>query len=202
MPYKTIVIDREYASGGREIGKKLSEKLGVPLYDSALLIEASKRFGYSLDTIKSFDEKLGSRWLDYIINDSIFMTTDQTMVDPSFEVFQIMEKTITALSAEGPCIFMGRCADFILKKAGNVVSVFVYASDKSDKLKRAVNVDHIPESQANGYIMKTDKQRSKYFNLFTGQEWGNRANYDLCLNTSTLGYDLCAEVIGELYIRR
>jgi len=198
MAKKIIVIDREYSSGGREVGKRLSEQLNIPLYDGALLLEASRRFDYGLETIKSYDERIGSRWLDNIINAGAYMT-DQTMGDPVYKVFKIMEKTIVALAAEGPCIFMGRCADHVLPSP-TVLSVFIYASNINDAISRAVSIDQISENQANGYIAKVNKERSRYYRLFTGKEWGDKLNYDICLNTSALGFDVCASIIKGLYL--
>lgn len=192
---KFIVIDREYASGGREVGKILSKELNFPLYDGELLIKEAERFGYNLDVLKYYDEKPSSFWLDNIAS---LNSLDQNMLDPTYEIFELTEKVIGDLAKESPCIFIGRCADYVLKKSTNVLSVFIYSSSLEKKIKRAIEVDNISESHAKGYILKKDKQRSQYYHLFTGNEWGQKKNYDICLNSATLGYEGCANIIKDV----
>ena len=128
--------------------------------------------------------------------------TERHGYDPTllpYKLYQAQSDTIVRLAEEGPCVFVGRCAEHILRQHhyDDLLNVFIYASSMDQRRQRAIKVDHISEKEADSYIAKKDKERRDYYYFHTGKEWGVMENYDLCLNTTTMGYQLCADVIRD-----
>lgn len=194
MKKQTIVIDREYGSGGREVARILSRKLGVRFYDGELLALASEKYGIDLGTMKDYDEKrFGS--LLYSLAMAANCTNDYEKLEMPYKIYSAQAKLMRQLVAEGPCIFLGRCAGEILKEETPILNVFVYSDDMKKKIKRIARLDGVKERDAQSRIHKKDAERKNYYHYFTKKEWGNRQNYDLCLNTSTLGYERAADAV-------
>lgn len=191
---RTITIERQYASGGREIGKRLSEKLGIPFYDGQLLMLAAEKYGLNPEEVKANDEKV-NRSLLYSVAAAVenFRGNDRGMLP--YRIYQAQAETIRRLSMEGPCIFIGRCAGEILKEKRRCLNVFIYASSMAERRERANQIDNIPMTDADSYIHMKDKQRRDYYKMYAEKEWGDPLNYDLCMNSSALGYDRCVELI-------
>ena len=191
---RTITIERQYASGGREIGKRLSEKLGIPFYDGQLLMLAAEKYGLNPEEVKANDEKV-NRSLLYSVAAAVenFRGNDRGMLP--YRIYQAQAETIRRLSMEGPCIFIGRCAGEILKEKRRSLNVFIYASSMAERRERANQIDNIPRTDADSYIHMKDKQRRDYYKMYAEKEWGDPLNYDLCMNSSALGYDRCVELI-------
>lgn len=191
---RTITIERQYASGGREIGKRLSEKLGIPFYDGQLLMLAAEKYGLNPEEVKANDEKV-NRSLLYSVAAAVenFRGNDRGMLP--YRIYQAQAETIRRLSMEGPCIFIGRCAGEILKEKRRSLNVFIYASSMAERRERANQIDNIPMTDADSYIHMKDKQRRDYYKMYSEKEWGDPLNYDLCMNSSALGYDRCVELI-------
>ena len=132
MRGKTIVIDREYGSGGREVAKLLSEKLGIPFYDGELLVLASEKYGIDLGMMKDYDEKrMGS--ILYSIAMATSYASDFDKITKPYEIYEAQAKVMRQLVSEGPCIFLGRCAAEILKDKTELLNVFIYSSDQHAK---------------------------------------------------------------------
>lgn len=197
MEKTCIVINRQYASGGREVAKRLSERLNIPFYDGKLVQLASEHYGLSQGVLKDYDEKnVGS--LLYSIVTSAGTANQHSL--PS-ALFQAQSETIRRIAAEGPCILIGRCADYVLRGHEKFLNIFIYATDMDKRIERAVAVDGIAPKEAAAYIARKDKQRKEHYNFHTDKQWGKVSEYDLCLNSSVLGYDGCADVI-MLALRR
>ncbi len=201
MNKKSIVIDREYGSGGREVARILSEKLGMEFYDGNLLVLAGKEYGIDLGTLQTYDEKgVGSVLHDLsLVRNSGFGNTvyGTTVNEAPFQVFSAQSRLVQQLVAKGPAIFLGRCTGQILKTEARVpfVHAFVYASNMQDRIDRVREVDGVEASRIEAYIKRRDNQRKNYNKFFTDKTWGDRENYDLMLNTSTLGYEGAANAI-------
>lgn len=194
MRKQTIVIDREYGSGGREVAKILSRKLEMKFYDGELLALASERYGIDLGIMKDYDEKrMGS--LLYSLAMAAHCMDDYEKLETPYKIYNAQEKLMKQLVRESPCIFLGRCAGEILKDETPVLNVFIYGDDMQKKIARVEAVDGISGREAESRIHKKDAERKNYYHYFTGKEWGNRKNYALCLNTSMLGYEKAADVI-------
>ena len=201
MNNKSIVIDREYGSGGREVARILSEKLGMEFYDGNLLVLAGKEYGIDLGTLQTYDEKgVGSLLHDLsLVRNSGFGNTvyGTTVNEAPFQVYSAQSRLVQQLVAKGPAIFLGRCTGQILKTEARVpfVHAFVYASNMQDRINRVREVDGVEASRIEAYIRRRDNQRKNYNKFFTDKTWGDRENYDLMLNTSTLGYEGAANAI-------
>ena len=201
MKNKSIVIDREYGSGGREVARILSEKLGMEFYDGNLLVLAGKEYGIDLGTLQTYDEKgVGSLLHDLsLVRNSGFGNTvyGTTVNEAPFQVYSAQSRLVQQLVAKGPAIFLGRCTGQILKTEARVpfVHAFVYASNMQDRINRVREVDGVEASRIEAYIKRRDNQRKNYNKFFTDKTWGDRENYDLMLNTSTLGYEGAANAI-------
>ena len=201
MKKKSIVIDREYGSGGREVARILSEKLGMEFYDGNLLVLAGKEYGIDLGTLQTYDEKgVGSVLHDLsLVRNSGFGNTvyGTTVNEAPFQVYSAQSRLVQQLVAKGPAIFLGRCTGQILKTEARVpfVHAFIYASNMQDRIDRARNVDGVEASRIEAYIKRRDNQRKNYNKFFTDKTWGDRDNYDLMLNTSALGYEGAAAAI-------
>ena len=201
MNNKSIVIDREYGSGGREVARILSEKLGMEFYDGNLLVLAGKEYGIDLGTLQTYDEKgVGSLLHDLsLVRNSGFGNTvyGTTVNEAPFQVYSAQSRLVQQLVAKGPAIFLGRCTGQILKTEARVpfVHAFVYASNMQDRINRVRDVDGVEASRIEAYIKRRDNQRKNYNKFFTDKTWGDRNNYDLMLNTSALGYEGAAAAI-------
>ena len=196
MKKHCIVIDREYGSGGREVARILSERLGMDFYDGNLLAMAGKEYGIDLGVIERYDEK----GVGGILTDIAMMsnpTTSGFRMEEVYSVFSAQSRLVQQLVAKKPCIFLGRCTAHILKTEAHVpyVHAFIYASRMEDRIERARTVDGVENSRIEAYIRRKDNQRKNYNKFFTDTVWGEPRNYDLMLNTSTLGYEVAAEAI-------
>ena len=196
MNKQSIVIDREYGSGGREVARILSEKLGMDFYDGNLLALAGKEYGIHLGVVQEYDEK----GVGGILSDIAMMTNGANpgyKMEEAYSVFSALSRLVQQLVAKKPCIFLGRCTSQILRSEAHVpfVHAFVYASNMQDRVDRARNVDGVDASRIEAYIRRRDAQRKNYNRFFTDKAWGDPANYDLMLNTSAIGYVGAAEAI-------
>ena len=203
MNKMSIVIDREYGSGGREVARILSQRLGMEFYDGNLLVLAGKEYGIDLGTLQTYDEKGVSSVLHDL---SLVRATPygSTVNEAPFQVYSAESRLVQQLVAKGPAIFLGRCTGQILKTEARVpfVHAFIYASNMEDRVERARTVDGVENSRIEAYIKRRDAQRRNYVKFFTDKVWGDPKNYDLMLNTSALGYEAAAEaIIGVLNAR-
>ena len=196
-----ITIERQYGSGGHLIGEKLAESLGIPFYDSELIKVAAKESGICEEIFESFDEKPTTSFLYSLVMDPYSLGYNSNSFDLplNHKVFLAAFDTIKELASKGPCVFVGRCADYVLKDNPNVVSVFVHADEKFC-LDRAMERNSMTETEMKKYIEKTDKFRGDFYRYHTGHEWADARNYDLCLNSGKLGFQKCVEEI-KAYIK-
>lgn len=194
---KTITISRQYGSGGRQVAKLLSKKLGIPYYDSNLLLLAGEKYGISPGLLKEFDERKNSSFLFGIAMLAEGYTNEDRVMLP-YRLYQAQMDTMKRLAQEGPCIIVGRCADQILKEEKELLRVFIYASNMEERINRIMAVDGVTQKEAPSRIAQKDKSRRDYYYFHTGQEWGKKENYDICLNTSSFGYEGCADIIAGI----
>ncbi len=179
-----ITISREFGSGGREIGRELAKKLNVPLYDKELPELTATTTGLSSEVIHEAEDKL-------ICPFGVYQKDHYSPI--SKQIFLEQCKVIEELAAKGACVFVGRCADYVLRNKFRILSVFVHAP-LSMRAKRIMEYDNCTEKQALRKIKESDKARAVYHDFFTGYKWGKSQNYDLSLN-SILGIDACINMI-------
>ena len=175
-----VTISREYGSGGRFVGKLVSEKLGIPFYDKEIINLASKKSGLNVDYIESIDQTKGCS--SYINNNDDLLYVAE-------------EKVIKSVSKDS-CVIVGRCADYILRKNKDLIKVFLY-SDPSSKEKRAILYYGLKEKNVLKEIEKIDKEREKHYKFYTGTDWKNFSNYDIMLNVDKYGVEKTADIIVD-----
>ncbi len=189
---KSLAIEREFGSGGREIGKLVAKEAGIPYYDGELLIKEAERRGVSLDLLKEYDErKTGS----ILYNIALLANYGQNIKqDKIYEMCERLQDTIRNLAMQGPAVFIGRCSTEILKN-NKTVRVYIYSSDERERLNRVVCTEHVSESEAKKLIERRDQQRRSYFKFWTEKNWTDRRNYDMELNTGTLTAKECKDIL-------
>ena len=195
MNHVVITIARGYGSGGRVIGKMLAEALDIAFYDRNLLRLASDESGINEQLFVDADEKVKNTLL-YKVAKKVYkgelIPPDRDDFISNENLFNYQAKIIKELAQRESCVIMGRCADYVLKDYDNVLRIYVHAP-MEDCIKA---VDKIaPVKNPRDYILMTDKRRGAYYHYFTGRDWQDADNYDLCLNSSHLGYEKCVEVI-------
>ena len=189
-----ITIGREYGSGGREIGERVAQKLGIPFYDKQILTRAAQESGLCEEVMEHHDEKAGMSGL--FMNSGMQVSNAHVGLQMPLNqrVFLAQFETINRIAAEGDCVIVGRCADYVLKDLPNVLHVFLYASDEK-RIERIMRVEKVDRGTARDLIRKTDKQRKNYYNFFADGNWGLRSNYDLMLRTDNRTADEVADTI-------
>lgn len=202
MENVVVTIARQYGSGGKTIGEMYAKELGIPCYGRNLLQMASEESGINETLFNQLDEKLHNSPL-------LRMTTDiydGKVIPPGSKdfvsaknLFNYQAKVIKRLAKTETCVIVGRAADFVLKDYPNVVSVFVHASPEFN-LARAMERNSMTEDEMKKFIAVTDKYRSDFYKHYTGREWSDARNYDLCLNSGKLGFEKCVEEI-KAYIK-
>ncbi len=197
MKKYVITIARGYGSGGKTIGKMLSKQLNIPYYDRDLLRLASDDSGINEQLFAETDEKVKKSHLFKIAN-SIYkgeiIPPDRDDFISNENLFNYQAKIMKELADSESCILIGRCADFILKDYDNVIRIFVHAP-LTDCIKNVQELMDKSEREIEKQIAAIDKRRSEYYEYYTGRDWQDAKNYDLCLNSSNLGYQKCVDIV-------
>lgn len=192
MPMKIITISREFGSGGGTIGRKVAEKLGIPCYDAEIINKMSEESGFAKEYIKEESKNINRGWLNFS-----FLNRESGMTNQDI-LWGIQKQIILDLANKGPCVIVGRCADFILKDRDDVLNVFIHASFEY-RANRIVEVYGEHEESKEDRIKLKDKQRATYHRYYTDMKWGQAANYHLCLDSGKLSIDDCVNSILNLY---
>ena len=194
-----ITIGREFGSAGREIGYKIAKDFGIKLYDKEMLNRAAKESGICEELFEAHDEKPTNSFLYSLVMDTYslgYSSGGYTDMPINHKVFLAQFDAIKKIaSEEGPCILVGRCADYALEEFDNVLTVFIHAKMEA-RIRRIARIYNLTDAKAKEMIQKTDKQRSSYYNYYT--KWSDAESYDVCLDSSVLGIDGTAEAIKHL----
>ena len=196
---KTIItIGRQYGSGGKEIGIRVAKELGIPFYDKELLQEAAKKSGLCEKIFENFDERPKSL-LYSIAMDSYMFSLPGAGAGDSLEqqVYLATFNTIRHLAEEGPCVIIGRCADYALADNPNHLSIFIHAP-MDVRVDRVAKRQKVSPEEARKIIIKTDKRRASYYEYYTSKKWGAVDSYDFCLNSNYLGLGRTVELIQTM----
>ena len=194
MSYKIITISREFGSGGRFIGEETAKKLGIAFYDREIIAKVADDLGLSEKYVADRGEYAPSK----NIFSYAFIGRDINGNSIADQIYSHQQKIIKELAAKEPRVIVGRSADYILSGRDDVLNVFIQGN-KADKIVRIKEIYSKSDDEAAKMIKDTDKKRSVNYRYCTDQEWGSRKNYDIVLNSSTLGYDNCIDVISRLY---
>ena len=209
---KIITISREYGSGGQVIGHLVAKELGYDFYDKELIDLAAQESGLSPDFIEKNEQNLSSAWLYNLLVGTSYagvstgtsghtMATHAPVMPLADQVFNAQRNVIISLAKKGPCVIVGRCADYILRHCeeigkDEVLNIFIYAP-LEDKVKRAIEQKGLNPETAEREVKLIDKRRANHYNTFTERTWGNRSHYDLMINSSLLGIEKSAELIVQ-----
>ena len=199
MATKSIItIGRQYGSGGRYVATLLAERLGIPYYDKGLLAEISKDSGICKELLEEHDEKkTRSFLLSMMSGTQPYVESSMYMDMPmNHRIFLAQFDTIRRIASEGPCVIVGRCADYVLRDEPRVLNVFIKASQE-ERIRRVVKYYGVDPLKAEEMLRKADKQRASYYNYYATNTWGDVNNYDLCLDTGTLGIDGTVDMIAK-----
>lgn len=188
---KIITITRQYGSGGREIGRKLAEAYGIPFYDNEIISRAAKDTGFAEAAFERAEDKASNSLLYSIaMGMNVFSSQDVGFSGLSLDdrIFLAQSKVIRNVAAEGPCVIVGKCADYILREQENVVNLFIRAS-LDFRIRRAVEVEGISQEKSAEAVMKKDKSRANYYKYHSGERWDNVLNYDMAICSDLCGID-------------
>ena len=185
MKNRVITMSREFGSGGRTIGRKVAERLGIPCYDSELIQEMEKQTGFAADYVKEAGEYAPGGFFSSALSTRMFGPTNEDIL------WSHQYKVITALAEKGPCVIVGRCADYILQDKADCLKVFIHA-DMKFRAERIVKV-------YGERLKDKDKRRAAYHRFYTDMKWGHAQNYHITLNSGALGIDKCVDILVPLF---
>ncbi len=198
MNHKYIItIARQFGSGGREIGKALADSLGIPCYDKELISLAARESGMDAEVFNNVDERATNSLLYslsmglYSFGNNFSAVGDLPVND---RLYILQHQIIKKLAEEGPCVIVGRCADYVLKDRDDCISIFIHA-DMEYRKQRAIEIHGVAKNRAEQIVNKTDKIRANYYSFYSGQKWGYAQNYDLCLDSSKLSTEKIVKLI-------
>jgi cytidylate kinase len=199
MDHYVITIARGYGSGGKTMGKLLAEELGIHFYDRELLRLASDESGINEDLFGRADEQLKQSLLYKIARKEYkgeLIPPDREDFISNDNLFQYQAKVIKDLAEQESCIIVGRCADYILKDRKNVIKIFVHASQEDCVARlESMGMFSLSRKELEKKITAIDKRRAEYYKYYTGRNWEDAKNYDLCLNSQQLGFDKCIQIV-------
>ena len=193
-----ITIARQYGSGGREIGEKVAAALGIPIYDKEIITDAASKSELNAEVIKNADESAANSLLytlamgSNIAGASMHFGYKMPIND---RLFLLQSEVIKGYAAKGSCVVIGRCSDYVLREEKNILRLFIYGDIEHRQKRVAERHPELKSSQIIDTINKTDKRRSSYYNFYTGNKWGKYDNYDMAINSSTLGIEGTAQII-------
>lgn len=196
-----ITIGRQFGSGGKCIAEGLGEKLGLPVYDKELLYIAAKESGIAPELFESADEKSSKSLFGTLFGISTVNPGDPVIPMGGYlnndKLFEIQSKTILDIASQGSAIFIGRCADYILRESSELISFFICAH-LQERIERVSGEMSISFSDAESLIAKKDKKRSDYYNYYTFKKWGDASSYNISLNSSFLGLDGTVDLMRSI----
>ncbi len=194
--YDIITIERRYASGGNEIGKKLAEALGYTLYDRNILVEAAKNLNIPYYQIGSLEESSSGGLLMNLSKTALGGFSSNRELPLADKLFLEEKRIIEEAAEKGKCVIVGRASGYILREKPNSLRVFIYA-DREKRIQRAIEREGIQQAEAENALKRNDKRRSGFYNSVTNWEWGSPEYYELYLNAGKLGIDPCVRLLME-----
>ena len=190
---RIVTISREFGSGGRTIGRKLAEELGVPCYDSELIGEIARESGFAEAYVRRAEESSPSGWAG-----ALFSTNRAFGPTNEDYLWEVQRRVILELAEKGPCVIVGRCADYILRDRADCLTAFIHA-DLKFRADRIVRVYGEREASPEERVRDKDRRRAAYHRFYTDMKWGYAKNYQISLDSGALGLDACVAILKRLY---
>lgn len=194
MRNRIVTISREFGSGGRTVGKKLAQKLQIPCYDQEIIEKIAAESGFAEDYIRDRSEY--SPHTSWIAN--AFSERSFSGVNNQDAIWMLQRKIILDLAEQGPCVIVGRCADYILRDVADCLRVFIHA-DFDKRAARIVEVYGETDLPTEKRLRDKDKRRAAYYQFYTDTKWGLAQNYHISLDSGTIGIDRCVKLLADLY---
>ncbi len=195
---KIITISREFGSGGRELGRRLAEELSIAYYDQEIVTELIERTGFAKEYVKQAEERIPLPLLP-ITTAHTFGIGSNIAIEQQLSIYNHESDIIKEMAEKSDCVIVGRCADYVLRDM-NPFRIFVYA-DIDSKMKRCRergdDAKDMSEKELKQKISSVDKKRSRYYQFYTDNNWGDRINYDLCINTSSKDIKVLAKKLAD-----
>ena len=189
---KIITISREFGSGGHDIGMEVAKRLDIPFYDHEIVDKAVAESGFTKEFVEEHGEY--SSLSSVLLGTSAPFDSYYYAEDPQDKIFKIQRRIITKFAQEGPCVIVGRCADYALEDNPYAVSVFIKAS-LDERVQRIKRIYELNDSKAADLIQKTDKRRASYYNYYSSKKWGEAKSYNLCIDSGLVGVDGAIDMI-------
>lgn len=197
---RVITIGREFGSGGREFGRRLAEELSIEYYDKEIITEIAKHTQLSEEYIQQIIECTPHRLYPITVGHSMSFVEDYSFSQAQ-SVYQAQATILKDLAEKSDCVIVGRCADYILKDY-NPFNIFVYA-DLDSRVNRCIDRiaegEHFTEKQLRRKIKSIDKHRARYYSFYTGRKWGDKSNYDLCINSTDTEIKKIVPIVAKMF---
>lgn len=194
-----IAINRQYGSGGKEIGTKVAKALDIPIYDQEIPELASKKSGIRKDYFEKVDEKPTDSFLYALAMNTFSMNGTMNPFDntlSSDRLFNLQAEVVKDIAKEGPCVIIGRCAEYILRDEANCISIYI-CSSMEKRIERITRLYNLTPKEAQKKITSTDKKRENYYGYYAGKDWASCTSYDLSIDVGVLGVDKAVELIKK-----
>jgi cytidylate kinase len=198
MRYQIITINREFESCGSEIAQEVAQRLHLPYIDKFLITEAANQSGHREDRVAASDEILASRFEYSQAEAASFYTASESHLPTTAQIAEIQFRLIREMAEQGPCVIVGRCANYVLRERFDVLDVFVHA-DIEGRVQRTMERLGLSQSKAARLVRKTDKARKAYYKNYTGLDWSYPSLYHMVLNSDRLTQEECVELICRAY---
>lgn len=193
MSKRIITISREFGSGGRYLGEEIAKRLGMDYYDKEILVKVAEKTGLSQKYIEQVGEGAPHKHqFSYS-----FVGRNSTGASMGDYMDTIQREVILEAAEKGPCVIIGRCADYILRERTDCLNIFVCGNDK-EKTERIMELYKLSETEAKKLMKETNKKRRVHYEYYTEQRWGEACNYSICLNSSDIGYEKCIDIVCNL----
>lgn len=194
MKNRIVTISRQFGSGGRTVGRELAAKLGIPCYDQELIEKIAEESGFAKEYIAERGEySTHGSWMASAFSDRDFYGHSN-----QDKLWAIQTKVIRELAEKGPCVIVGRCADYVLQDSADCLKVFIY-SDMEKRAKRIVEQYGERPEAPEKRLKDKDKRRASYYQFYTDWKWGDTRHYDIALNSGSFGIEKCVEILSELF---
>lgn len=199
MHYNIITINREFESRGSEIAQEVARRLKLPYVDKFLITESALKSGFSVDKIEATDEKLASRFEYSQAEAGHYYTSSDSPLPTNEQIAQVQFELIRELAEKGPCMIVGRCANYLLRDREDVLDVFIHAG-RDGRVQRTMESLQLSERSAVRLLRRTDKARKAYYKNYTGMDWNDPNSYHMVVNSDKLGFEACVDLICHTYL--
>ncbi len=189
-----ITLERQFGSGGLEIGKRVADKLGIPCYNKEILQQAAEKCNVPEEYLESMQEEVSQSLLYKLYLASKSGKKIDNIISKSNILYNEIVKIINKMASSGSCVIIGRCADFILRDLDSCFHTFIYA-DMESRIKRVIEEYGVSPGSAEYIIKKNDKRRESFYSGNTGHTWGLKEHYNICLNSGKFGVENCSDII-------